>query len=194
MRQHVELIAAGALGEDRKLQVNVPLEHQRIVVAQLLRRRTIERDGAGDVGRPVVVLRTGVEEKGPLWLDLGAGVRHRVVVDYGAIGIISSDGGEAVVEVAVALGAEAGQDRIDLILRRCLTTVEHLVEVLPELRQRYAVPQHRPAAALVLGLGLDRLEDRDGTHLVDDDAALRYSATQLGIGPERIHPDDGTLG
>ena len=100
-----------------------------------------------------------------------------MVVDYGAIGIISGDGGEAIVEVAVALGAEAGQDRIDLILRRRLATVEHLVEVLPELRQRHAVPQHRPAAALVLRLGLDRLEDRDGTHLVDDDAALRYSAS-----------------
>ncbi len=81
VRQHVELIASRPLGEDRKLQVDVPLEYQRVVVTQLLRRLTIERDGAGDVGRPVVVLSTGVEEKGSLGLDLGTGVRHRMVVD-----------------------------------------------------------------------------------------------------------------
>lgn len=42
VRQHVELIASGTLGEDGELQVDVSLENQRIVVAELLGRLTIE--------------------------------------------------------------------------------------------------------------------------------------------------------
>ena len=42
VRQYVELIASRPLGEDCELQVDVPLEHQRVVVSQLLRRLTIE--------------------------------------------------------------------------------------------------------------------------------------------------------
>ena len=61
-RERVEVDAARALGEPRRGDGDVPLQHQREALAHLA-RRLADGDGARDVGGAVEVLGAAVDEK-----------------------------------------------------------------------------------------------------------------------------------
>ena len=61
-RQRVELRAGGAVGKYRARDRDMAAQHAGEAVAHL-RRRLADRDGAGDVGGAVFILRAGIDQQ-----------------------------------------------------------------------------------------------------------------------------------
>src|SRR5437867_9994473 len=82
--ERIKLGAGGAFGEHRARDRDMALEHAGEALAHL-RRRLADRDGAGDVGGAVLVLRAGIDQEQLARLDRPIGLAGDAVVHDGAV-------------------------------------------------------------------------------------------------------------
>src|SRR5699024_8239918 len=109
-REGIELAAAGALGEARRGEGDMSLQHPGIALPHL-RAGLADHDGAGDVRRAVEVLAAAVDQIEFARLQLSIAFRRDPIVDDRAVGTRAGNGVEGEVAEMVALGPEASQLR-----------------------------------------------------------------------------------
>ena len=92
-RQRVELCAGGAVGKHRAGNRDMAAQHPGEAVAHFF-RRLADRDGAGDVGRAVLILRAGIDQQQIARRDPAVGLAGDAVVHDGAVRPGAGDGRE----------------------------------------------------------------------------------------------------
>ncbi len=158
-REAVELRARRAVGKHRPRQRDMALEHAGEVLAHRFTRRS-DRDGAGDVGRAVFVLRAGIDQKQLARHDAPVARAGDAVMHDGTVRAGARDGRKRHVFQRAGLAPERLQrrDRVDLgeLAARRLA-----VEPGEKSCQRRAVAPMRDACAVDLDRVLHRLHQRD---------------------------------
>ena len=178
-RQRIELGAAGVLREHRAGDGDMALEHAGEAVAHLVGRRA-DRDGAGDVGGAVLVLRAGIDQEQLVLAEGAVGGAGDAVMHDRPVRPGAGDGRERNVLQQAAIAAEAFQrlHRVDLgqLAGRRLAR-----EPGQEARHRHAVARVRGARACDLGVVLH------GFHQPDRVGAAYRLAAAAGQQPrERV--------
>ena len=114
-RQRVELRAGGAVRKHRARDRDVAAQHAGKAVAHF-RRRLADRDGAGDVGGAVFVLRAGIDQQEIAGRDPPVALAGDAVVHDRAVRTGAGDGRERDVLQRAGVAAEALQrlDGVDL--------------------------------------------------------------------------------
>ena len=69
-RQHVQMKTTASVGEDRRTEVEHPLQNQGKMLLLLLGQRT-KRHRSGNVCRPLQIVSAGVQQQQPAGLELG---------------------------------------------------------------------------------------------------------------------------
>ncbi len=145
------------------------LEHAREALAHLLGWRA-DHDGAGDVGRAVLVLPAGIDEEKLAWREPAVALAGNAVVDDRAVRSRPRDGGKGNVLQEAGRAAEIfqGLHRIDLGQPAARGLA---VEPGEEAGQGRAVAPMRRSRARDLGRVLERLHRRDRIGSAHDLAA-----------------------
>ncbi len=104
-REGVEVLAARPLGEPRRGDGDVALEHESVMAAHLGRGRA-DGDGARDVGGAVGILAAGIDEIERVAGEAERGRAHRPVMHDGAVRPHAGDGVEADVLELARLAAQ----------------------------------------------------------------------------------------
>ncbi|GCC46735.1 hypothetical protein chiPu_0030840, partial [Chiloscyllium punctatum] len=122
--------------------------------------RAADRDGAGDVGGAVLILRAGIDQQEIAGHDAAVGLARHAIMHDGAVRPGAGDGRERDVLQRAGLAAERlqGLDGVDLGEVACGRLA---VDPGKEARQRHGVALVRGAGAFDLGEVLDRLEQAD---------------------------------
>ena len=157
-RQRIELRAGGAVGKRGAGNRDMAAQHPGKAVAHLL-GRLADRDGAGDVGGAVLILRAGIDQQQVAEGDAAVGLAGDAVMHDGAVRPGAGDGRERDVLQRAGVAAERlqrfhGVDLEQPALRRLA------VDPGEEARQRHGVAAMRGLRALDLDRVLDGLEQR----------------------------------
>ena len=114
-RQGVELRTGGAVGKYRARDRDMAAQHAGEAVAHF-RRRLADRDGAGDVGGAVLILRAGIDQQEIAGRDPPVGLAGDAVMHDGAVWSGAGDGRERDVLQRAGLAAKRLQrlDGVDL--------------------------------------------------------------------------------
>ena len=165
-RERVDILPARALGEARRGDGDMGLEHERVVPPHRRARRA-DGDGPRHVGGAVGILGAGVDEIERAWLELEIARGRRPVMHHGAMRSCRRDRIEAQILELSRVATELFElhrraDLIDPARGRML------VEPGEEARHRRAVADMRGAGARDLGVVLDRLGQNAGVVAGDD--------------------------
>mmetsp|Transcript_29000 Transcript_29000/g.68761 ORF Transcript_29000/g.68761 Transcript_29000/m.68761 type:complete len:400 (+) Transcript_29000:792-1991(+) len=191
----IQLMAGGPMGEDGRRKANVPLEHAREGVDQILRRGAkVHR--ARHVGGSVEVLAPRVAQQHLIDRELAVRLRRGSVVRDGSIRAGASDGRERKANVLVLGPAQ----RVNFLrrgaLRHVISSRHRRLEPGEEARHSNRVPLVRRLHARLLRLVLDGLGQRYRRKLLQRSrgaVGLSDSVIHTPAGPARVDPALGVL-
>ena len=99
----IELRATSAIRETEVLQLQMPLQHQRVHLTFFVSNRT-QRYGACNISGAIKILCARVEQQQPLRAQRHITLGRRLIMHNGAVGSISSNGVEREVAEQWLLG------------------------------------------------------------------------------------------
>lgn len=117
--QGIDLRACGAVGELGELQLDMAFQHERIDTLHLVSHGA-ERDSARDIRGAIHILCATVEEQKTMRLERDVRLRCRLIVDDGAMRVVSGNGIETDIAEEGLLSAEPRELLVDAYL--CLTS------------------------------------------------------------------------
>ena len=167
-------------------------QHERVDALFLFGERA-EGDGAGDVGRALVVLRARVGKAETVRLHGDIRLLSGRIVDDRAVRAVGKNGLKALVEEVLPLGAQAlqlfrGAHLRDGLLADCV------LEPVDEARDGHAVADVGDALILLLGRVLHRLHELNGAGTVDRLHACANALRDAVIGALAVEQHARTLG
>jgi len=170
----------------------VSAQDKRVDALFLVRERP-QRDGAGDVGRALQILRARVGEAEAARLHGNVGLLGRLVVDDRAVRAVGEDGVEALLKIVLTLGAK----RFELFRRAELGDrlfADRVLEPVDEARDGHAVLDVGKALVLLLRGRLHRFHQLNGARAVEHFSALRHALQNAVVGALAVEQYAGARG
>ena len=179
-RQRIELRAGGAVGKHRARDRDMAAQHAGEAVAHF-RRWFADRDGAGDVGGAVLILRAGIDQQEIAGRDPPVGLAGDAVMHDGAVRSGAGDGRKRNVLQRAGVAAE-GFQRFHGVDLGQMARGRLAVDPGEEARQRHRVAAVRVAGALDLDRVLAGLEQRHGIAAAHHLAAGAFDQAAQRVG------------
>ena len=175
-----------------RAQLYVSAQDKRVDAFFLVRERP-QRDGAGDVGRALQILRARVGEAEAARLHGNVSLLGRLVVDDRAVRAVGEDGVEALLKIVLTLGAK----RFELFRRAELGDrlfADRVLEPVDEARDGHAVLDVGKALVLLLRGRFHRLHQLNGARAVEDFSALWHALQNAVVGALAVEQYAGARG